>query len=213
MPYPTYTIDPYAWVPLLSLKEHLNIPEATLTQDNVLTRYINTSTAMIESFLDRKVIKRQFTEYYDGRGQDRMLLRQWPVAKPTELWDDPSSLFTDVNNKYALTEFEVDGEGDSAVGIILLGGQRFSKGSRSIKVIYEGGYTLATVPAQLFEAVLLHAEFLLDMRTDRRIGISTKGKNQESTTFLSDLPEVVKNMLRPYQRLEVPLAYTGVQNN
>lgn len=213
MPYPTYTLDPYAWVAVLSVKEHLNIKDTDLSQDNVVTRMLNASTAMIESFLDRKVLQRTFTEYYDGRGNDRMLLRQWPVVKPTELWDDPSGKFTDVNNKLATTDYDVEGEGDSAVGVVLLDGQRFGKGTRNIKVIYQGGYPLASLPWVLHEAALMHVEYLFDMRSDRRIGISTKGKNQESTTFLTDLPDVLKNMLRPYQRFEVPLAYTGVQNS
>lgn len=203
-----FTIDPYALTSLADVKEHLNIPTLTTTSDNVLLRMINSGSEMIETFLDRKIRQRTFTEYYDGRGNDRILLRQWPVVKPTELWNDPSGLFTDAGNQIDASEYET--EGDPAVGVVLLNGQKFSKATRSIKVVYQGGY--ATTPYVIAEAAILYVEFMFDMRGDRRIGISSKGKNQESTTFMGDLPEFVKNMLAPYQRLDGALAYQGVQN-
>jgi hypothetical protein len=203
-----FTIDSYALTTLADVKEHLNIPTATTTNDNILIRQINAASEMIETYIDRKVRQRSFTEYYDGRGNDRILLRQWPVTKPTELWDDSSGLFTDSSNQFQATEFEV--EGDPATGVILLGGRKFSKGTRNIKVVYQGGY--ATTPYIIAECCIWTVEFLYDMKSDRSIRVQSKGKNQETTTFLGDLPPVVKNMLEPYRRFEVPLAYVGVQN-
>jgi len=207
--YPTFTVDSNALTVLLTAKEHLNIPEADVTQDNVIKRLINASSAMIEDYLDRKILSRTYTEYYDGRGNDRMLLSNWPVTKPTELWDDPSSLFTDTSNKFDLAEYEVDGDGPNAIGVVLLG-QRFGKGTRNIKVVYVAGY--ATVPYIIQESCLLHIEFMYTMRQDRRIGTQTKGKNQENITYRGTLPEFVQEMLTPYRRMEVPLAYKGVAN-
>lgn len=209
MAYPTYTLDTYALTTLGGVKEHLNILDADTTQNNVLTRMINSSTQMIENWLDRRVLRRQYTEYYDGRGNNRMLLANWPVEKPSELWDDTSSEFTDVSNKLATTEYQVDGDGPNPVGVVLIG-RRFSKGTRNIKVIYYAGWT--AVPAVIEEACILHVEFMFQMRSDRRIGTQTKGKNQENITYRSDVPEFVKEMLYPYQRIEVPLANNPVAN-
>lgn len=211
MAYPTFTIDPYALVPLTSVKEQLNIPELVLTSDNVLIRMINASTQMIETYLDRKVMQRTYTEYYDGRANDRILLRQWPIVKPTELWDDPSSVFTDVTNKIATADYATEGNSEP-VGVVLLGGLKFGKGTRNIKVIYQGGYASGSVPAILQEACILHVEFMYNVRSDKSLTVLSKGKNQETTSFLGDLPPFVKNMLAPYQRFETPLAYVGVQN-
>ena len=208
MAYPVYTIDPYALTSVAAVKEHLNIPDANTTQDNIITRMVNSASQMIETYLDRKILRRQYTEYYDGRGNDRFLVREWPVEKPTELWLDSTSTFTDVTKKYDLDEYEVDGE--PAIGVTLLSGRRFAKGTRNIKVIYYAGYTVT--PAVIHEAAILFTEFMYDMKTDRRIGVSSKGKNAESTTFLGDLPDFVKNMLAPYQRMEFPSSHVGVQN-
>lgn len=205
----SFTLDTYALTTLADVKEHLNVKPLDVSQDNILTRMINASSEMIETFLDRKILQRTYTEFYDGRGNDRMLLRQWPVVKPTQLWNDPSGLFTSPSDQYPVAEYETEGE--PAVGVILLSGQKFSKGNRNVKVVYQGGYV--TTPYVIAEACILCVEFSFDMRSDRRIGVQTKGKNQESTTFLGDLPEFVKNMLAPYQRLDGALAYQGVQNS
>ena len=211
MAYPTFTLEPYALAALLSVKEHLNIKESETGQDNVLTRMINASSQMIENYLDRKVLSRSYTEYYDGRKNDRILLRNWPSTAVAELWDDPASEFTDAANQFDTSEFKIDGEGDSAAGVVLLSGLKFGGGARSIKAVYTAGY--ATVPYIVQEACLLHVEYMFDMRSDRRIGVQTKGKNQESTTFLGTLPQFVMDMLTPYMRIEFPLAYQGVQNS
>lgn len=211
MAYPTFTLDAKALTALLSAKEHLNVKETDTTQDNVLTRMINASSQMIENYLDRKVLSRTYTEYQDGRKNDRILLANWPIITLTELWDDPSGEFTDVANKFDSTEYRFDGSGDVNTGVLLLGGAKFTSGIRNIKAVYDAGYT--SVPYIIQEACLLHVEYMFDMRSDRRIGVQTKGKNQESTTFLGDLPDFVKNMLTPYMRLEFPSASRGVENS
>lgn len=200
--------DPYALTDLTTIKQHLNIDPLVTSQDAVLERMIDAASAKIESFLDRKVLTRSWTEYQDGRANDRILLKHWPCSKPSEVWDDPSGLFTDSSNQLASDEFEL--EGDPAIGIVLLGSRYFNKGTRNIKIVYDAGY--ATVPYDIEEACLFTVEYLYDMRSDRRIGVSTKGKNGETTTFLTNLPEFVIDMLLPYQRVEFGHANIAVQN-
>jgi len=201
-----FVIDTYALTTLADIKEHLNIPTLTITQDNILIRMINAASMMIEQFLDRKVLQRSYTEFYDGRSNDRFLLRQWPAVKPSELWVDSSSLFTDVLNKKGTNEYELEGD----CGVLLLNGVRFPKGIRNIKVVYLGGFT--TVPYIIAEACIGTVEFMYDMKSDRRIGVTSKSKNAETVTFISDLPPVIKTMLTPFQRFEFPSSAQGIQN-
>jgi hypothetical protein len=150
---------------------------------------INAASAKIEQFLDRKILK--------------------PCNKPTELWDDIGNEFTDAANQIDATEFTT--EGDPAIGVVLLGGLKFSRSNQNIKVVYEAGYD--TVPYDVEEACILTVEFMYDMRADRRIGTQSKGKNAETTTFLGNLPEFVTDMLMPYQRFEFGHASIAVQNS
>jgi uncharacterized phiE125 gp8 family phage protein len=201
-------VDPYALTSLDTIKSHLNIPAGTTSEDEVLERMINAASEKIEQFLDRKILKRSWTEYQDGRSNDRIVLRQWPCSKPSELWDDASSEFTDASNMIDDDDFAL--EGDPAIGVVLLGGW-FSRANRNIKIVYEAGYDV--VPYDLEEACLLTIEFMYDMRADRRVGVSSKGKNSESVKFLGNLPQFVTDMLMPYQRFEFGLSNIAVQNS
>ena len=201
------TISPYALTTLETAKIHLGIPAANTDYDEIIKRYVNVATGKVESYCDRKFIARQYTEYQDGFANDRTLLDQWPASKPTELWIDPDSEFTDVTRKLELTQYELEhsarGEG---IGIVLTKDCRlFPRGRRNIKIVYTAGYAdLDELPDEIEDACLWTMEFLYDMRNDRRIGTSIKSKNQENITYYQDLPEFVQKTLDQYKRVEWP---------
>lgn len=204
------TLSPYAMTTLDAAKEHLGIPGANTTYDDIVTRYINASSGRIESYCDRKFIQRSFTEYQGGIANDRILLGQWPANKPTELWIDSTGLFTDADKQLDTGAYELDfsarGEG---IGVVLTGGagchQLFPRGRRNIKIVYTAGYAdLDALPDELEDACLWGMEFLYDMRNDRRIGTATKSKNQETITYYEDLPKIITQILDNYRRVEWP---------
>lgn len=204
-------VDTYALTSLAVVKEHLNIPALTTTFDSILERMINSSSLKIENYINRKVKKRAYTEYQDGRSNKRTLLKQWPADKPTEVWVDSSSEFTDVTNKLAATDYDLDQDSEGlGLGIVLLNGLYFSKGTRNVKIVYEAGY--ATIPYDLADACIWTVEYFYDMRSDRRIGTSSKGKNNENINYYPDLPEVIKDQLDKYRRVEFPSANVAVGN-
>lgn len=197
-------ISPYALTTLAIAKEHLGIPVLTTTFDNVVTRMINEATGKIETFCDRKLKQRTgIVEFQDGFANDRILLDQWPALKPTELWIDSSGEFTDVSLKLAADQYALDvsarGEG---IGVALTKRCFFPRGIKNIKVIYDGGF--ATIPDELEGACLWTVSFLYDMRNSNSVGVETKGKNQENTTYREDLPKYVQDTLLAYKRAEWP---------
>jgi hypothetical protein len=205
-----FVLDPYALTTVGNAKQHLGIMPADTTQDDILTRMINAASQKIEHYCDRKFKKRQYTEFYDGRGNDRMLLRNWPCDKPTELWDDPGNEFTSSTNLIDPADFVVEQSSDGGIGIVLVNGLRFSRGNQNVKVVYDAGYS--AVPYDIEDACLFAVEFLYTMKQDRRIGVSSKGKNGESTQFREDLPRFVLDILDRYKREEFALAFAPVGN-
>jgi len=196
-------LSPYALTTLATGKEHLGIPALTTTFDALVTRFINEATGKIETFCDRFFVKRTaLVEYQDGFANNRILFDQWPGTKPSELWIDNSGLFTDVTRKLALTDYALDvsarGEG---VGVVLIN-RSFPRGTKNIKMIYDGGFT--SVPVELEGACLWTLSFLYDMRNNQSVGVETKGKNQENTTYREDLPKYVQDTLLAYKRSEWP---------
>lgn len=196
-------LSAYALTTLVNAKEHLGIPAPTATYDALITRFINEATGKIETFCDRKLKQRTgIIEFRDGFANDRILLDQWPATKPSQLWVDPTVLFTDTSYQLAATDYALDlsarGEG---IGVVLLKSM-FPRGVKNIKVVYDGGFV--TIPDELEGACLWTVQFLYNMRTDQSVGVETKGKNQENTTYRDDLPKYVQDTLLAYKRAEWP---------
>jgi hypothetical protein len=202
-----FTLDPNALVTLDEAKQQLGIPTAETFSDDVVTRMINSSLEYIEQFTDRKILSRSYTEYQDGRRNDRILLKQWPVTAVAELWDDPASEFTDTGTQFDASEFAIDGD---ETGVVLLNGRQFIDGTRNLKIVYTGGY--ATAPYALIEASLWIVHFLYDKKQDKSVQVESKNKNNESTRFIKKMPPFIDDMLMPYKRFEWPQANAPVAN-
>ena len=197
-------LSPYVLTTLGNTKDQLGVPSSNTNFDTLLERLINEASDRIETFCDRFLKQRTgITEYQDGIAQDRILLDQWPATLPSELWVDPTGLFTDTRYRldpgaYAL-DLSARGEG---IGVVRRDSCFFPRGTKNIKVVYDGGY--ANIPAALEGACLLTVQFLYDMRDNHSVGVETKGKNQENTTYRANLPEYVQETLLAYKRAEWP---------
>jgi len=203
----------HALVTLADTKEHLGIPAGNATYDSIVERFINATTDRLEKLTGRRLKQRLgITEYHDGLGNTSLLLDEWPAVKPTEVWIDRSSAFTDATKQLEIANYELDlsprGEG---IGIVLVGGcngRLFPQGRRNIKVVYDGGY--ADVPYDLQDVVFWEVEYLWNMRTDDSIGVMVKGKNQENTTFREGMPKIIQETIDVYTRVEIPTGYRAV---
>lgn len=205
-----FTLDTViALTSLENAKQQNQIPPAEPGQDDILTRFINEASQALENRTSRKLKERTYTEYHDGRNNNRLITLQWPVNSIAELWVDSSGEFTDVTKKLDPTDYYIDQQKE---GIVLRGacGGFFSKGIRNIQVIYDAGYD--PVPADLEGACLWMVEFLYDMRSDERVGHQSKSKNSENVTFNQDVPQFVLDTIERYSRFEFPLATMGVLN-
>jgi hypothetical protein len=203
------TVDPYALTTLETAREHLKIPVSVVEYDEVIKRFINSATGRIESYCDRKFIKRQYTEYQDGFANNRLVLAQWPADKPTELWVDSTSEFTDPEKQLDASYYELDlsarGEGIGVALTRACPGRLFPRGTRNIKLVYEAGYAdVDSLPYELQDVCLWIVEYLYDMRNDGRVGVAVKGKNQENTTFYAAFPDFIREVLDSYKRVEWP---------
>jgi len=202
-------LSPYALCSLALAKEHLGIKPSNTDYDDIVTRTINAATDRFEKYTGRMLMRRTgLVEYQDGVAQNRLLLGQWPASKPTELWIDTGRKFDNVINKLSTDEYSLDySVGGEGIGV-LLHSRLFPVGAGVIKLVYDAGYVSA--PAALEDACLWAVEFLYDMRGDKRIGVSQKGKNQENTTFYSDFPPTITNVLDAYKRADFFLGASSV---
>lgn len=191
---------------LATVKDHLGIPTLNTDQDTRLERLISSASRKIMNFCDRKFVQETHTEYQHGRRSNSLVLKQWPADKPTELNIDPESTFG-VDTQVDTTEYEV--LHDSI--LILLNGQKFPKGTRNIKIVYQASY--ATIPEDLDEACVHQVEYMYNLTADRRLGQITKSKSGVSVTYVQEgMPQIVTDALMPYKRHEFPTANAPVEN-
>lgn len=193
-------VDPFALVTLDEAKTHLDIELSDTSQDSIVERFVNEASSAVEKYLDRQVITRSYTEVRDGRNQNRLILRQWPAQKPTEIKFSPTGDFTSAT-ALGIDQYDVD---EYQVEVVLYCGQ-FPKGTRNIQIVYSAGYS--TVPRSIESATLFLIEYYFDLREKRRTGVISRGKNNESTRYNQEWPSFIKDLLDPYKR--GPLDYAA----
>lgn len=194
-------------------KIYLDIASADTSQDAKIEQLINASSSMIENYLDRKLIYNQYIELHDGRVNDRLLLKEWPAEKPSEIRSD--TLWSFDNTTIMPPEnYELDQQ-----TTVVLKGYFFPRGNRNIKVTYYAGYASPVsggggfpLPTELNQACIMLVAWQYQLRADRRLGIASKGKQGESISYVKGLPSEISLMLDLHMRFELPFTSTGIGN-
>ncbi len=196
-------IDPYALIATVGeVKTYLGITGTS--DDERLSNLVNECSKIIESYIDRKIKRRKYIEYYDGDGISGVLhLNHYPVAGVSALYDDPSRTFTD-SYLIATSDYVVYKEEGiiKLVGDTLTGADYvFAKSRQGIKVIYSAGY--GTVPYDLQLACKEFVAHEYKKVQERRFGISSRsvrGTTESFEKFIEGIPESIKAMIQPYRR-------------
>jgi hypothetical protein len=203
---------------LATAKDHLDILVSDTSQNTRIERMINTASQFIARYCRRTLVTATHTEYIDGRGGNRIMLKEWPITGGPAAGGTKPAVYIDSDSVFgAGTEVDT-GSYYVANGITLIrvgeGGMIWPKGYRNIKVIYTAGYGVAgTMPSDLEQACLDYVMWLFDMRNDRRIGRATKSKSGETVSFVNNLPEHIAEILEPYVKYELPVeAPVGILN-
>lgn len=127
-------------------KAFRNIDGDNAEHDDELARLIQAAQRFLEEECQRQFDSATVTEYYHGdRGRDQLRVARPPITSITNIWDDPSRVYTTAieTTRYAI---------DEAGLILLLDNFRFSAGLRNIKITYVGGY--AVIPEDLAQAAI-----------------------------------------------------------
>jgi len=198
---------------LAQAKAYLDIASGDTSQDSKLELLINASSSMIENYLDRKLIYQGYVEYHDGRNSDRLLLKEWPAIKPTEIVFDQTWTYG-ASNVIPTDNYQLESE-----IMVVLRGYKFPRGNRNIKVTYYAGYQSPVtggsgpvLPAEITQACIMLVAWQYQLRADRRLGVSSKGKSGESISYVKGIPVEITTILDLHYRIEVPFAEVGVEN-
>jgi len=186
-----------ALVTLNETRDFLKISEEV--EDGVIENIINQSSEFANTYTRRKLKSRAVTEYYDGDGSDTLIFLNYPVTALTSIHDDVSRSFAG-SSLIPVSDYVLDGTS----GILrFLNGRVSSEGRANIKVV--GTVGLATIPADLREAVLLICEHTYRrLYQDQRVGVASETIGEKTTQFTADpIPPRSKLILAHYTSTRV----------
>lgn len=167
-----------------------------LSEQEQVEELIDSASWAANTYTNRLLKSRTLTEYYDGDGSDVLWLKQRPVISVTSVYIDTS---------YAWTADTLVSSDDYQVyldeGKIAFVGTLLSTGYRVVRVIYVAGY--ATIPPDMERAVQDLAYYWYKQRTDKSVGVASRGTEGRTVSYAQDVPDHVKGVFDRYQKMWV----------
>lgn len=173
----------YAWAltSLSDVKESLGITDGS--KDSLITRKINQATDMIEGYVgldhDHHLKETTYTnEEYAGTGTIDLILKARPVTAVSSI-QARDSITNDPNFTTLDTENYFIDEHSGVVG----GLSSFYGGYNRWRVSYTAGFS--TIPADLAEAAVILAGFLVDNASSGGAAIKSKQEGQRKIEYFN----------------------------
>jgi hypothetical protein len=165
--------------------------------DLLLTRLIDEQSRFILSYLQRPTLFQYlFTDVYDGVGNDRQILRHWPVLSVTSVTSDyqtiaqyvipqvPSPTFPTYGTGWVLEPW--DGLPPGRPQAVSLRGYKFCRGLSNVQISYTAGFVIQneaqTVPAAANYSVAVNAPYG-SWGADQGVTYSTTGVSLTNVPF------------------------------
>lgn len=139
----------YEAITLQEAKDWLNISDST--KDSFLETLRDISTKIVEKYIDKYLITRQITEYHNGEGGNKLMLKYYPVYLTLDSNNDPSNvtLHDDLDRDYT-SSFLINAKNywiEKETGKLELYNEEgaFESGIGNIRVTYWAGYSRFTL--------------------------------------------------------------------
>lgn len=177
---------------LAAVKQYLQIEQSDTSADLLLQRMIDAASATIENYCSRTFLSASYTEVFDGNGNRKMALSNFPVINVSSVVVNGQSIplrSTPTGVGYTFNDITVK-----------LVGYRFDDGMDNVAITYTAG--LAIVPADVDIACC--EMVAIRFKTLDRIGVTSKSLAGESISFTtSDFSDPVKRVLDQYKALHL----------
>ncbi len=170
---------------VLQVKPFLGLSTASTAEDTFVENLVNVATDMIEGqYCNRPFINvattssttlQSQTEYFDG-GEKNFFLKYYPISSITSIYDDPDRTYDDTGDAIDSTSYVLYENS----GRICLDTTSATQ-THSVRVIYTGGYTTATLPYDIEFAAWEVVSLLFKSRES--LGISSKSFADGSANY------------------------------
>lgn len=167
-------------------------------EQNEVEYAINAASAYANQVTRRQLAARDHTDYYDGNNSQVLLLDHWPINTSATCG---ISVYIDTERAYGSGTLVTTSDIAvyAAEGKLALEGDFFIRDYQAIKVIYNGGYSASAVPYDLQQAVKELAAWFYERGTKHRVGTTSFGGREATTSYEADIPKAVKAVLTQYK--------------
>jgi hypothetical protein len=158
----TTQLDTYVLTSLDNVKSFMSFDDdkGDVPDDDLINGLINRVSAVMETYVDRKLMSREATEYYDGDNRNRLYTNRYPITSVSGIWDD-STWTWGSDTLTAATSYRISNDGRS---IMLKDGYRFYYSNENVKIIYTAGYT--TIPYDIEDACIKQISSVFKSKED-----------------------------------------------
>lgn len=174
-------------------KSYLNL--TTNEDDEFIKQLIKYATSTIEGYCGRKFESQEYVEEIHI-AKNKIFTNNYPIIEVSEILLDGKEIdnykiissYIILNDKY----------------ITMTGGYRYPDTNEKVAIItYTAGYESFDLPQELvFAATKLTAFYYKEAREDR-LGISSEKLDVMSTNFITDIPETIIRLIKPYRKVKV----------
>jgi uncharacterized phiE125 gp8 family phage protein len=166
------------------------------TEDHLILPLLQSAQKEAENYCNQKFEGAEFTEYYNGEGNDCLIVDIAPIVSITSIHDD---LDREYNSDDLIDSDDYTFDADA--GIIWLDGLIFAKGIKNIKVVYKAGYGsgYADLPYDLKQALIYLTSA---MYLEGQAGVNVF-ENQEIVYRPSYLKKEAYKLLDKYRRAKI----------
>jgi hypothetical protein len=172
-----------------NVKGYLGI--ANTVDDALLERLVESVSAFVDTWLNRKFDTETFTDTFDGTGGQAWVCRNYPLLSVSEVKVNEQIVPSAPDTRESGYRFD-------RVRVVLSGNYTFLRGGLNCAVTYQAGY--ADVPADVQQAcieIIAHR-----YREKDRIGLNSKGLAGETISFSRDaMPESARFVLDKYKKV------------
>jgi len=173
------------------LKPFIGVAESDDDYDDLLYQAIDAASWYLNSETHRKLKARALTEYYDGRGTDKLILDQRPINTITSIYSDPDRSFgtaTLVDSD----DYQIYGD----EGYIIFTDTAVDVGHRVLKVTYNAGFS--TIPYDLKQACIEIAAKTYHMYRNNRVGMKSVTSDAGTQSYDQEDSPFVKKIIQKY---------------
>lgn len=183
---------------LAQLKTQLGFKPSDTLQDAKLQLFLDAGSAWVESYCSRIFASASYVELFHGNRSNAISPRQWPITAVSELRVSSTRAWSDTASLIDPTKYGISKDGV----MIMYYSSVFPLGYDTVRLSYTAGYP--TIPADLVLANLWASEWFYQHNNRGDTGRTSVSKQGESIGIDHDIPPMIKSILQPYKRFELP---------